>query len=251
MAFALIGSGVAAVGANADSVTTGTYDTTGADLLVLALTTYAPSGAATPTDSKTNTWVGLTAVSSASADTPKVQLWYAVAPIVGSGHTFSYADTQGYPALSVLAFSGAHLTTPFQAENGATAASGTSLSAGSVSPSATDLFVAAFGWNNETYANVSIGSSFTKQAGVGSSAGVAFGGAIAWKISSSAEDPAWARPNSNAIGAVIAVFKAPVGGGSTIVRQMIQHHHYRPRQKTREGLVLPTHRDILTSRKAA
>jgi hypothetical protein len=197
------------------SVTTDAIDTTGADLIVIATSVDNGSTQATPTDSKSNTWTAL----GNSASTVRVKLYYAWGSgiAVGSGHTFSYNASDSFPSIAVIAFSGALVASdPINLENGASSAGATSLQTGSVSPAGTDLFVTGIGWNAEAYVNFSINSAFTKQVGNDNVGGLAYGIAMAYKESGSAENPTWSRTNSDYMATRIASFKGAGGDGAAL-----------------------------------
>lgn len=137
-------------------VTTGSMNTTGATLLVAAVSSYSAVGAPTVSDSKGNTWVARTAYTNA-AEAVRVQLFYCYSPTVGSGHTFSTSAGTNYPAIRVLAFSGT--TGSYDAENGNDGAS--PLATGTVTPASNgEVIIAALGANYTT-ALTSITAGFT------------------------------------------------------------------------------------------
>lgn len=116
-------------------------DTTGANLMVVSVSWYfGVTGAGTLTDSKGNTWTGLTSVATTSF---KSQLFYCFNPAVGSGHTVSYAGTFTVPVICVSAWSGI-VTSPFDAENGAFNNSASTISTGSISASQDALVISGF-----------------------------------------------------------------------------------------------------------
>lgn len=84
--------------------TTDAINTTGANLLIIVCCSYNAS-TVTPTDSKSNTWQGLTMYGSG---TNRVKVWYAYSPTVGTGHTFSLptSSDSSWATYFVLAYSG-------------------------------------------------------------------------------------------------------------------------------------------------
>jgi hypothetical protein len=191
MAFTLIVN-TALRSTNTTSVTTSAIDTTGANLLVLALSNYQPGPVATISDSKTNTWTPLTTYEQAGQN--RIKLYYVAGPTVGSGHTFTATNaTAQYPSVAVAAFAGAHAS-PFRAESGQAGDTGDASQRhpGSVaSGGATDLFVSGC---SELGAGItlSVDSGFTVTdflPGDSNSIGIA----LAYKIqtSASAENPGW------------------------------------------------------------
>ncbi len=101
MAYALVVSTVKA-STGTTSVTTDAVDTTGANLIVVAVHNYTVATVA-PTDSKGNVWSALTRRTSSGSDS--VQLYYCLSPTVGTGHTFSFSESGRYPTLTVSAWS--------------------------------------------------------------------------------------------------------------------------------------------------
>ena len=127
----------------ADPAVTSAIDTTGATLLVIAVTNQTDA-AATVTDNKGNTWTEITPRRGTSHYT---SIWYSyndsgAALTVGSGHTFSV--TGGYVGITVSAWSGTktHTEDPKDQTNGATAVgTTTSLNTGSITPSVNGCLV--------------------------------------------------------------------------------------------------------------
>lgn len=113
---------------NAANVTTPAIDTTGADFIGICATSATSP---TITDSKSNTWTALNSYTNAGGNI--ITAYYAAAPTVGSGHTFT--NTSVVPSMSVFAFSGVKQSSPFDQQNGATAQSVTSKATGSITPS--------------------------------------------------------------------------------------------------------------------
>lgn len=177
---------------NSTSITTSAVDTTGANLIVVAIASNnASSGDFS--DSKSNTWIPLTIYNNAGGD--RVQLQYCYNPIVGSGHTFTEADAVAiYPSIAVMAFSGA-VSSPFDAENGNTIVTNSILTIqpGTVTPAGpNELFVSGTAFGNTT-SDMTIDSGFTRtefQPGIFANS---YGVAIAYKISSGAENPTWTK----------------------------------------------------------
>jgi hypothetical protein len=129
MAFSLVSSVSAIPGINGGA--TGNIDTTGATLIAVSISWYAAGGANVTgiSDNKSNTWLPLATHGTANA---KHRWFYAINPIVGSGHNFTCNTLGSFPTIIAYAFSG---TAPvYDSENGANAAGGTSLACGSVTP---------------------------------------------------------------------------------------------------------------------
>lgn len=110
--------------------TSGSIDTTGADLLVLVIGNNN-SGAGTVTDSKSNTWYALTTETLCT-------IHYAKNPTVGPGHTITLSAGEVYASVCFAAFSGANIASPFDQENGAP---NDNASPGSITPSVDNCLV--------------------------------------------------------------------------------------------------------------
>lgn len=195
---------VHASGAGLNGLTTPNIDTSGASLLVVVLSDYQGATIGTLTDSNNNTWTKLT--SHANASLERATIYYCASPIVGSGHNFTYSGTGTFAALAALAFSGASIS-PFDFENGATAASATSLATGSVTPPEDDCLIIA-GLSGLQTATINAGFTISDQ--VAFSGGVNLNLAAAYLIQTTAGavNPtfSWTTPDDAA--ASIAVFKS-------------------------------------------
>lgn len=195
------GASAGSTGASTGATTTG-FDTTGANLIVVALSF---DGGSTPTlsDSKGNTWTALTL----GAGSPRARLYYCQAPSVGSGHTFSISGTNTFGSVNVQAFSGA-IVSPFDVENTA-AGTSTSPQAGSITPGFNnELVVAATATGN---GNInSIDGGFTSTNPVNYLASNHYGIGIAYLIqtTAAAANPTWTLSVSGGWAARIASFRS-------------------------------------------
>lgn len=201
MAIAVVQTAVAG-STGGTTVTTGAVDTTGANLIVISVSSY--NSAVAPTDSKGNTWTPLTDRLNGAYHE---RLYYCASPTVGSGHTFTAAGAASYPTICVLAFSGAHAT-PFDQESGGGAASGTSSQPGSITPSE-DNCVLVTGVDFGAGVAASINGSFTASS-VDYDTSDHMGGGIAYKIQTTAgaENPTWSWTISGVNATAMASFKA-------------------------------------------
>jgi hypothetical protein len=204
VAFAFIAGTTA--GSISTGVTTTAIDTTGANLIVISVATFVAFITPTLSDSKSNTWTALTGQNSTNE---KVQLYYCVAPTVGSGHTFTWSGTSTYPVVSVMAFSGSHAT-PFDAESGTFSAGATSLAPGSLTPSVANCLVIT-GINYGTGTAPSVGGGFTALT-TDTSAGNFISGGIGRLIqtTAAAANPTWSWTGSSESAAALAVFKPAI-----------------------------------------
>lgn len=185
MTIAKVGTTPAAVVSSGSqtSVTTGSMNSTGADFLVMLI--YGQSTLFTPSDSKGNSWTGLTAQVNVALG--KVQIFYCVPTSVGSGHTFSASGNAGAIPLiggcAAMAFSGVKQTSTFDVENGAISGTSATIATGSVTPTESDsLFVfAAPASSTVNISSVSQGTIASNQIGV---SGVNYPGGICYLIQS-------------------------------------------------------------------
>ena len=187
--------------------TSAAIDTTGADLLVVA---YVFDYRVNPsvTDSKLNTWTGLTPKTGSNAGA--VKLYYVKNPMVGSGHTVTLNAAGGpfYGAAYFAAFRGADVTAPFDVENGANS-NGTTIQPGGVSPTlGGELVISAMAMN--VTGNPTVDASMNMLDNNGLSPGTYYGGGMAYKIQTTAAaiNPVWTVGSYAANACVIASFKA-------------------------------------------
>ncbi len=106
-------SHTAAGSTNASSVTTGAIDTTGADLLIIAIGNVG-GDATPPTDSNGNSYTRAI-VSDRGNGHGQSAIWYCANPINGAGHTFTSVSVA--PAIAVAAFRGGSLNNPLDQTN--------------------------------------------------------------------------------------------------------------------------------------
>lgn len=212
MAFTLVRSKFAA-SADTNSVTTAAADFTGVDLLVVLASSYQAATAPTLSDSKSNTWTGLTLQETAGAG--RARLFYATSVILDAAQTFTLTGTGTYCAIGVLGFSGANTTAPYDTphQNGVDFAGVGTVQPGSITGSVPSvLHVTGLGWTSTN--TLSINSSFNLVTGqIDFNGGVNIGVAAAWKETSGAENPTWTATGSMTGGVVIASFLPSGGGG--------------------------------------
>lgn len=197
------------------NVTTGSVDTSGADLVVAGLSWG--TGAGTITDSKSNTWSALTTQVDGSA--VSTRLSYVQGGTVGTGHTFTGNASGQCPFIFVAWFSGS-VASPFDAETGADSAGAgaTSKQPGAITPAgAGELFVTSTGTNGGapayTLSDATCTMAITDSAGL--SGGNAYGGGMGYCIHSGTGsiNPTWGQAAANYIPVRMAAFKPSGGGG--------------------------------------
>ena len=190
------------------SVTTSAIDTTGADLIVVAVARYI---GATVSDNKGNTYTAATGYGS----DPVLTFYYCQAPTVGTGHTFSVGSVaSGYAALAVAAFSGSGAS-PLDQQNGASGET-----AGSITPSASgELIISAYGGHNTAGPSAVSGMTLLDAAQFNNSTQVAYGIALGYAIQTTATaiNPSWSGIALSVPGetSIVAAFSAAAGGGGT------------------------------------
>jgi hypothetical protein len=217
MAITAIAGTLAGSSGGGAAVTTGSIDTTGATLLVVAIACYHTSDTVV-SDNKSNTWTALTVRTSGFY---RNRLFYCKSPTVGSGHTFT--ATNSYNSIAVYAFSGTD-GSDAESENGATATSGTSLQPGSVTPTVNGSLVITSFMGHYTESHAITG--FTKQDITQSSGAYpSLGLAYLVQTTAAAINPTWTWTFSpDACASAIAVFKPSSGGAS---KPVLFHSHFR------------------------
>jgi hypothetical protein len=189
--------------------TTGAIDTTGCNFLVIATTS-----ATNPTDvsdSKSNTWTGLTAGTGNSYG--YVRLYYCVNPTVGSGHTFSANASLSaqYAALSVSGFSGVTTSGPFDKESTyGWAGSVATLGASSITPTNDGELLITAAQMISVVSAESIGGGFTKTDFLNIVSGQAYGTGMGYLIqgTEAASTATWSWTTNSEAQVVQAAFIA-------------------------------------------
>lgn len=143
--------------------TTAPFDTTGASLIVIAVTDNQAGAAPTLTDSAGNTWTLIRT----QTDTVKnrIKMYSCVNPTTSANHTFTYSTTNdSFPCIMVLAIKGTSIASPLDKQNSnpipAALASGTP---GSITPAFNNeiIITAVSAGGNASFPNVpTIGGSY-------------------------------------------------------------------------------------------
>lgn len=193
---------------NSGSATSTAVDTTGSTLLVISCSWYSPVGteAITASDSKSNTWTGLTAIHQVTMAT---QIFYvnSATPTVGSGHTFNCAGTTTYPVVGFVAASGGKAA-PFDQQSNNWNSGVTSVTTGSISPTEdNELVIAAM--TGDGSSSLTINGGFTTRSTTNISGGVTMSGGIATLVQTTGATagPTWSWSGTSGATAVIASFK--------------------------------------------
>ena len=218
MAYVLITSTSKAAASNM-IVTTDAIDSSGGNFAIVNVGSYN-AGTVVLTDSKSNTWSGLTnQVNVATGLTER--MWYCQGGTFGTSHTFTAQDTllPTYPSIEVLIFSGA-VSSPLDQQTGTSNNGVSSLATGSLTPSeANCLVVTGLGHENNSAGAVSVSSPFdSTDIQIAYGGGTNEGSAIAYEIqtSATARNPTWDITNNSGIAVTLAVFKAAATGGGPI-----------------------------------
>lgn len=193
-------------GASSSAVT---MDTTGADGIVVALSSYSANPATGVTDNKSNTYTGLTAI--AGGGGVYMQMFYCAAPTVGASHDFSSTGGQ-FKSIAVIALAGTHAVSFYDGTESTAAAT----QAGSITPSEDDcITIAGVSIQDASGSGYSIDGGYTLAEILPLSFGVYFGVGLAYLIqtSAAATNPTWTLPGGGGVAAAIAGFRSSGGGG--------------------------------------
>ena len=208
--YALVRHATASHSGTGNAVTTAA-DFTGCNLFVIVVGFY--QGTATASDSKGNTWTGLTTYNDASGNYHE-KIFYVISPTTDAAQTFTV--NAGYIRFDVYGFSVSGRTPILDSSTGYTHPSGqnnTTWQPGSITPAGNnELFVTGAFWNNS--ATVTIDSSFIGSAGGAPDQGREnsdsgwHGAAFLAQTTGSAKNPTWtASANQSALACAMAVFK--------------------------------------------
>jgi len=204
---ALVGTPQSCSGAH--TCTTAAMNTTGANLLVVVEGTFSTTtDPIAPTDSKGNSWTGLT--TRTQGGNVRNRIFYSIPTSVGASHTFTVETTTSFfPAIVVMAFSGVGQTGQIDVENGSTASTAT-IQPGSVTP-ASDNSVLVTGVSMDSNAGgvPTINSGFNTPVGI--APGAAEGAWMSYLVQNpkAAINPTWTFSTGVGRATNIAVFKPP------------------------------------------
>jgi hypothetical protein len=212
---------------NNNGFTTSSIDTSGCDLIVVAVTDF--NATAVLTDSKSNTW--LSTYTADTIRTPSSQIFYAKNPSVGSGHTFSISGSSNGPAAYIFGLSGSDTTANYDVAATHFVDFATTGQAGSITPTVdNEILIAVTTHQDFSGNNPTIDSGFTIADALVGAGGAHFGGSSAYLIetTATAKNPTWTQATSSLTNAGIASFKAASGGGGpTIIYPNLEHARMR------------------------
>lgn len=197
-----------------NGVTTSAIDTTGANLIVVGIAWYSVTSPSV-TDSAGNGAPTALTTSNIASDVG-AKLYYWLNPTTSASHTFTLGPANVYGGLIVAAFSGVKTSSAFDQQAGATSASATGLSPGSVTPSEDNelvIFIAGKGGNTTTVDSTTVGSMIGNYAGI-TAVTYALGMGYEIQTTAAASNPSLSGTGSSVMAARIATFKAePAASG--------------------------------------
>lgn len=171
--------------ANGNDVTSGTFDSSGGNLIVVYVASIDTSGSLTVQDNKSNSYSACGGQTT-GPDNTAGQLFYSTPGTVGSGHTVNTATSTGsVPSIAVLVFSGATTSSPCDQTAGAFSTGTQTLAVGPITPSANNaVIVSGLTYDAANSASVDSGMTISDQAQI--IGGQAFGIALAYLVQTSA-----------------------------------------------------------------
>jgi len=198
--------------AKASSGTSASFDTTGADFIVVSIGTV--SGNPQISDNQGNEYRRYTGSTLETAlNTACASVYFCLLPTTSASHTVTI--TGNNPSFEVAAFSGMHVTFPLYAERSGSTTTAATIQAGSLTPPTSDcLVIATMAYRDTTTVSIDGGFTITDQKPyVGA---VAAGSALAYLIqtTAAAANPTWSWSNSVVCGATLIVVQSSLTGGA-------------------------------------
>lgn len=200
--------------AGASGGTTSSIDTTGANLLIIAVAYRAAGTSLAVSDSKGNTWTALTAYGASTG----IKLWYCQGGTVGTGHTFTVSGSLINASIAAMAFSGS-AASPADQQNGFDdTSSSNSTSPGSITPSQDNcLVITALGSGSALTGAACSGYTIVESLLTNTNSNRPLALAYAIQTTATATNPAWSWTAANAVKAsTVESFKAASSGGGAI-----------------------------------
>lgn len=216
MSYTYLTSGHRSDTLGANGGTTGIVDTSGANLIVLAVAAYTgvTLAAGDISDNKSNTsWV-LAGGATYGPDATRIHTFYHLTPSVGTGHTFTVTKTSSFCSSAVASFSGAH-TSPYLSQDGGNATSTSVLPVTGVTPSEADCLVVSALADNDG-GTLTDPAGFTRTNRQVKDPGNAYGIALAYMIQGAAAlaRPSWTSASSVELATQVVAFKSAVVAGA-------------------------------------
>lgn len=184
-----------------EPLTTNALNTVGANLIVIAITTFFNASGSSVSDSEGNTWTALTNASIAEAG---LRLYYCASPTTDASHTFTISS--GSPVMiDVIAVSGAHAS-PFDDESTNGHGGGTSIQPGSITPAENGSLIVC-SLNNLAGGSPSVDSGFSTNLASQETSSLWSASSYIIQESSTAINPTWSWSSTAAAACAMAVFK--------------------------------------------
>ncbi len=209
------------------TVTTDPIDTTGLDTIIIGVSDY-PAGTPDGTwivdtsSGGSNSFGQLSGAAAVGTTNTRVRLYYCRGCQVGTGHTFTYTQPATslavYATIMVLACGQGNQSSLTDQQNGSTTGGAGSISTGSITPSENGELIVTVVASLDS-GTVTVPSGYTLGDRASYAAGIAIGGALAYKIqtTATATSPSWTFSTSSEGSAGVGSFKAasPSGGGGS------------------------------------
>lgn len=194
------------------------HNTTGCNFLAIAVGIYSAGTGLSVSDSKSNTWTGLTLRTTGNSSH---QLFYAKNAISGTSHNFTVTGTNIYTAGVLLGFSGVDTVYTFDQQIGTTGAS--PIQTGSLTPSYDNsLLLSSYALEDFGSGSIAVDSGFSA---VTQAASFGFYGAVslAYKIQTAkaAVNPSWSWTGGFNAAVMTASFLAPLTQPDRYIRSSV------------------------------
>lgn len=216
MAYSLIAH--AASGGDGNVATTGTFDSTGANHLLVGVALFNGAGHASIgdiSDSKGNSWSLRTLY--ATAGGIEIALYQGLQTMtVGTGHTVTFTRSGSFPSIAASAWSGAALSVVLDAQTGNNGGSASTIQPGSLSPSQdNDLLFTAVAAGGTTITSIDSGFSILDNVNAANSEPLA----VAYKIQTTAgaENPTWTLAGTGDVTANQSAWFAAAASGNFLL----------------------------------
>lgn len=225
MAFALVVH-IEKAGAGTTTTTTTDINTSGANLLIAAWSSYGGGEPSTiSSDSLGNTWTVLSGIAGPSLT--ELHLAYCKNPIVGAGHHIVVTGTlTNYCSVFFSAWSGADTTTPYNSDIVHGSATATSVQPTSLTPPSNNCLVVTVESDIDSSTAPTVNSPLTGLDTQVYLPGNSIGGGIGYEIqtTAAARNPTWSGTSSVERVALIASFKAGAASIAALLDYHRNHH---------------------------
>lgn len=171
-----------------NTFTTGTMSVTAGNLVIVAVAWYQPTTPTLTASGGNSLTADITTQSETVLTSEKI---YYIKSVLSTGTiSFTLTGTASFGAIVAAEFSGADTSAPLDKQNGGTSSSASTFQAGSISPVASSLVIAAIaGFGSNDFDSIDTGFTVTD---VSTKTSFAFGVSLAYLIPSDASDnPTW------------------------------------------------------------